>query len=146
MLRLAFPRLCLLIAGLLAAPLTHAQDAARELVVPQENVRYDYAQVLEVNPIYQVLRTTRMERRCPGDEDPQGKLSRVVGAVKGALTQKKDDADCRMVPVTRDSRRPIAFDVDYVYRGSKFRTRLAQDPGNRLRVRVSITPQPMAEP
>jgi uncharacterized protein YcfJ len=143
--RIPLALLCLSLAGLTAAPRAHAQDATREVVVPQENVRFDYAQVLEVNPVYQVLRTSRMERRCPGDEDPAGKLSRVVGAVKGALT-KRDEKECQMVPVTRDFRRPIAYDVDYVYKGSKFRTRLAQDPGNRLRVRVSITPQPMANP
>ena len=55
-------------------------------------------------------------------------------------------SNCRMAPVVREYRRAIAYDVDYAYKGSKFRTRLAQDPGNRLRVRVSITPQPMAGP
>lgn len=144
--RPAVALLCLSIAVLLAAPLAHAQDAVREVVVPQENVRFDYAQVLEVNPVYQVLRTTRMERRCPGDDDPADKLSRMVGAVKGALIKRDAEKDCQMLPVTRDFRRPIAYDVDYVYRGSRYRTRLAQDPGNRLRVRVSITPQPMGGP
>ena len=43
----------------------------------------------------------------------------------------------------REFRRAIAYDVDYVYKGSKFRTRMDRDPGNRLRVRVSITPQPL---
>jgi len=137
--------LCLSFAASLAAPAAHAQEPAREVVLPQENVRFDYAQVLEVSPVYQVLRTTRMERRCAGDDDPSGKLSRVVGAVKGALS-KRDEKDCQMVPVTRDFRRPIAYDVDYAYKGSRYRTRLAQDPGNRLRVRVSITPQPMSGP
>ena len=51
-------------------------------------------------------------------------------------------SNCRMAPVMREFRRPIAYDVDYVYKGSKFRTRMARDPGNRLRIRVSITPQP----
>jgi len=143
--RLPTALLCLSFAALHAAASANAQEPGREVVVPQENVRFDYAQVLDVNPVYQVLRTSRMERRCPGDEDPSGKLSRVVGAVKGALG-KRDDKDCQMVPVTRDFRRPIAYDVDYVYKGNRYRTRLAQDPGNRLRVRVSITPQPVADP
>jgi len=30
--------------------------------------------------------------------------------------------------------------VDYVYKGIKFRSRLPEDPGNRLKLRVSITP------
>ena len=154
MLRLALPCFCLSVAGLLAIPCAQAQDLPREMVVPVENVRYDYAQVLAVNPIYQTLRATRTERVC--DEKPASagsSLSKVVTAVRdrlGGTASKKDEreanlANCRMAPVMREYRRPIAYDVDYVYKGSKFRTRLAQDPGNRLRVRVSITPQPMPE-
>ena len=30
-----------------------------------------------------------------------------------------------MVPVEREFRRPIAYDVDYVYKGFKYRSRLA---------------------
>ena len=72
-------------------------------------------------------------------------LARVVGAVKERLGGSSEDEEfenCRMQPVAREFRRPIAYDVDYVYKGNKFRTRMARDPGNRLRVRVSITPQP----
>ena len=29
---------------------------------------------------------------------------------------------------------PIAYDVDYMYKGMKYRSRLPDDPGNRLRV------------
>ena len=45
-----------------------------------------------------------------------------------------------MVSVQREFRRPIAFDVDYMYKGMKYRSRLPHDPGNRLRIRVSVTP------
>jgi uncharacterized protein YcfJ len=152
MLRLASCCLPLLLAALLATPCAQAQDAARETVVPQENVRFDYAQVLEVSPVFQTLRATRMERVCDAKQ-ASGGLSKVVSAVKdrigGATTREEREAglsNCRQAPVVREYRRPIAYDVDYVYKGSKFRTRLAQDPGNRLRVRVSITPQPMADP
>ena len=153
MLRLASGRLPLLLAAFLATPCARAQDAARETVIPQENVRFDYAQVLEVSPIYQTLRATRMERVCDAKQASGGGLSKVVSAVKdrigGATTREEREAglsNCRVAPVVREYRRPIAYDVDYVYKGSKFRTRLAQDPGNRLRVRVSITPQPMPGP
>ena len=153
MLRLASGSLSLLLAALLATPCAQAQDAVRETVIPQENVRFDYAQVLEVAPVYQTLRATRMERVCDAKQGPGGGLSKVVSAVKdrigGATTREEREAglsNCREAPVVREYRRPIAYNVDYVYKGSKFRTRLAQDPGNRLRVRVSITPQPMAGP
>jgi uncharacterized protein YcfJ len=51
-----------------------------------------------------------------------------------------DASDCEMVQVEREFRRPIAYDVDYVYKGAKYRSRLPYDPGNRLRIRISVTP------
>jgi uncharacterized protein YcfJ len=78
-------------------------------------------------------------------------LSKIVGKVRSALDASDGEVDagrsdaaveCRMVPVQREFRRPIAFDVDYMYKGMKYRSRLADDPGNRLRVRVSVTPAP----
>lgn len=145
---------CLLapVFAALFASAARAQDPPPEVVIPQENVRYDYAQVLEVNAVYQTLRATSMERVCDAKrtEGNKGALTRVVDAVKGRLNgnttpeeRKAGLSNCRMAPVTREFRRPIAYDVDYVYKGSKFRTRMARDPGNRLRVRVSITPQPL---
>lgn len=134
------PCLLALAAGLPAS----AQDVGGEVTIPQENVRYDYAMVLDARPVYQTLRTTRMERRC-GDGQDEGRLARVVGVVKDAFggQGEQDASDCRIVPVSREYRRPIAYDVDYVYKGSRYRTRMDRDPGNRLRIRVSITPQPM---
>ncbi len=131
-------------AGLLACAAAFAQDPSREVVLPVENVRYDYAQVLAVRPVYQVLRTTGMERVCDGGSG--NPLSRVVTAVKDHLSGADKAAapvqNCRMEPVAREYRRAIAYDVDYMYRGSKFRTRMDADPGNRLRIRISITPRP----
>ena len=140
------PSLVVLVAGLLPVSGTvHAQDAADTgtVVIQPENVRMDFAQVMRVQPVYQTLRATRMEPRCPGDTTDAKGLSRIVGAVKGALARKPEPspADCEMVPVAREFRRPIAYDVDYVYRGMKYRSRLPYDPGNRLRVRVSVMPQ-----
>ena len=126
---------------------------AQESVVPKRSVRTGYAQVLRVEPVFQTLTATRMEQQCDGKvvapKDPPHGLSRIVGAVKDALTPNPDgeqeevaqsDPDCRLVPVEREFRRPIAYDVDYVYKGMKYRSRLPYDPGNRLRVQVSITP------
>ena len=172
MLRLALPCLCLSVAGLSAAPRAHAQDAGRETVVMQENVRYDYAQVLNVEPVFQTLRATRTEEHCEpvatrtlepvqvkGGEEEKGGLRRFWDSVKGIFIQAPEGDDgmeqaphgggntalltseCRIVEVGREFRRPIAYDVDYVYKGTKFRSRLPEDPGNRLKLRVSITPE-----
>ena len=100
--------------------------AAQEQLVPAEQVRYDYAQVLSVQPVYQVLNASTARERCrplPGS------------AVR----------ECREVRVPLEYRRPIAYDVDYTYRGVKYRSRIAQNPGRRLRIRIGITPMVSAE-
>ena len=142
----------LLMVALLAAAIA-SPVSAQETVIPKHNTRTGYAQVLRVEPVFQTLTATRMEQQCDGKvvapKDPPRGLSRIVGAVKDAFTPSPDGeaeeaapppADCRLVPVEREFRRPIAYDVDYVYKGMKSRTRLPYDPGNRLRVQVSITP------
>jgi len=149
---------CLAAALALAASPAFAQ----ETVVPKRNLRTGYAQVLRVEPVYQTLTATRMEQRCNGEavppaDKPHG-LSRIVGAVKDAFAGDDKPAaapaqpapavapdaaagqDCELVPVERQFRRPIAYDVDYVFRGMKYRSRLPYDPGNRLRVQVSVQP------
>ncbi|HET7656410.1 MAG TPA: hypothetical protein VFK18_05420 [Luteimonas sp.] len=121
--------------------------AAQETVVPKRNVRTGWAQVLRVDPVYQTLTATAMEEQCEGEEAEAERrgISRIVGAVKDALTRDEPPPaeprpGCRMVPVERQFRRPIAYDVDYVYRGQKYRSRLPYDPGNKLRVEVTIQP------
>lgn len=136
--------LSLLLSGICLAGSAHAQHTT---VIQAENVRYAYAQVLKVTPVFQTLTATRTEQRCEPDAaaDPDSKLSRVVGAVKDALRrnpgeQEPQASQCRQVPVVQEFRRPIAYDVDYTYRGAKYRSRLPEDPGNRLRIRVSVVP------
>src|SRR5690606_22516279 len=140
-----------------AAGAQEAQEDALPAPPPArqpENVRVEFAQVLRAEPVYQTLRATSMVERCEAStpvEDPDEAktgLARVIGAGKGALTSgptveevaPSAGGQCRMVPVEREFRRPIGYDVDYVHRGVKYRSRLPTDPGNRLRVRVSVTP------
>jgi uncharacterized protein YcfJ len=133
----------ILLLALVATP-TWAQD---NTVIQAENVRYAYAQVLRVSPVYQTLTATRIEQRCdqsPRPADENSRLSRMVGAFKDALSRERAEAEaeanCRAVSVEREFHRPIAYDVDYVYKGAKYRSRLPDDPGNRLRIRIGVTP------
>ncbi len=133
-LRSAFALSCLLLA---------APAVAQERVIPAENVRLDYAQVLSVEPVYQTLRATRTEQRCdevpvPKPERPvheESRWNKVVSSVRGWFGGE-DEADappvapptstvkvnCRVVPVEREFQRPIAYDVDYIYKGVKYRS------------------------
>lgn len=134
-----------LVAGAFAGAFAGTARAQQNTVIQAENVRFAYAQVLRVTPVYQILTATRLEQRCdqsPSPDSEGSRLSRVVGAVKGVLSRDEEDPDsnCRSIPVEREFRRPIAYDVDYTYKGAKYRSRLPEDPGNRLRIRVSVTP------
>ncbi len=140
-----------------------------------ENVSYGYAQVLRVDPIYDLVRTRQPEERCDGRTyrdggDPTGgtvigaivgaaignqvgkgdgrKAATVAGAVAGGAIGRSIDKNngsatrpgCRVVEVEREQRQVVGFDVEYQYKGEKYMSRLAYDPGNRLRVRVSVMP------
>ncbi|CAD1792389.1 MULTISPECIES: hypothetical protein [Xanthomonas] len=143
------------------APSAHAAETdPKNRVVVIENVKLDYAQVLNVEPVYQTLRATRIEEQCEAEPvapavpaEDEGRINRMVDSVKEMFSRRPEPAavpmavpptstrrNCRVVEVPREFRRPIAFDVDYVYKGTKYRSRLPEDPGNRLRIRVSVTP------
>lgn len=163
--------ICLL--GTACGPALAQESDLRNRVVIVENVRYDYAQVLNVEPVFQTLRASRTEEHCEPvstrtlapvqvkGEEEKGGFRRFWDSVRGMFSHQDADEqgmalapqaqgssgnaalltpECRIVEVGREFRRPIAYDVDYVYKGIKFRSRLPEDPGNRLKLRVSITP------
>ena len=76
------------------------------------------------------------------------KAATVVGAVAGGaighgIASRRAEAEargCRVVEVEREEVRVVGYDVEYMYKGEKYMSRLPFDPGNRLRIRVSVTP------
>jgi len=75
----------------------------------------------------------------------------VAGAVAGGVVGNQVAADsrpqyttqrrCRTVTGSAPGpRHVVAYDVEYRYRGEVFTSRLAYDPGDRMRVKVSVTP------
>ena len=71
----------------------------------------------------------------------------VVGGAVGHGVASQDDGyyegserHCRVVQDVAEERRIVAYDVQYRYRGDVYMSRLDYDPGERMRVRVSIVP------
>lgn len=55
-------------------------------------------------------------------------------------TYESTERRCRSVDQAREERRAVGYDVEYRYRGEVYMSRLDYDPGDRLRVRVSVAP------
>jgi uncharacterized protein YcfJ len=79
------------------------------------------------------------------------KAATVVGAVAGGAVgnnvsrgdgtaYSSTETRCRDVTSVSEQRRIMGYDVEYRYRGEVYNSRLAYDPGERLRVRVSVSP------
>ena len=147
---------------------------------------YDYAQVVDVQPIRRQVRVSEPVRECwnetsyasdgpfssnhvgstllggliggvVGNQIGSGRgrtVARVAGAIAGGaighrVSQNRLGSDYRSEQVTercevryRDSwdERIDGYDVTYQYGGREHTTRMAYDPGDRIRVRVDVRP------
>ncbi|MEX1826592.1 glycine zipper 2TM domain-containing protein [Luteibacter sp. CQ10] len=79
------------------------------------------------------------------------KAATVAGALAGGVvgnnvsrgddrTYEGTETRCRDVSTVSEQRRIAGYDVEYRYRGEVYVSRLNYDPGERLRVRVSVSP------
>jgi uncharacterized protein YcfJ len=71
----------------------------------------------------------------------------VVGGAVGNSAAHRNDADypdsvtrCDEVRAVSNERQLVGYDVEYRYRGEVYLSRLNYDPGERLRVRVAVSP------
>lgn len=136
------PTLAHAASACLAAGLLACAGVASGQSMQQENVRIEYGQVLRAEPVYETRHETWLEQQC--EDGNKRLLSRIAGAVKDVLKPDKNKPDdgCREVPVEREFRRLVGYDVDYTYKGSRYRSRMQDDPGNRVKLRVSVMPYP----
>lgn len=79
------------------------------------------------------------------------KAATVAGAVVGGMvgnhvasrndrTVRRSVTRCRQVNNVAQERRIVGYNVEYRYRGHVYSSRLSYDPGTRLRVKVTVTP------
>jgi len=119
----------LLPLALLAGPLAHAQAV-------EGTVHTEYAEVLRVEPVHLPAPPPHETVQCA----PMHPLE------PAAAPSTAPDPECiPLAPGQPASGPQVLYDVDYVLRGVKYRSRLPYDPGNRLQVRLSVTPMGPAE-
>ena len=71
-----------------------------------------------------------------------GAVGRDAGRRNGGVEREYESSEsrCQAVNVEREERRIAGYDVEYRLKGDVFFSRLAYDPGNKLRVRVAVSP------
>lgn len=115
----------------------------------RENVSYAYADVLRAVPTYEIIQVPEAREECAERADPDA----VPLSVDPAETAEGQDGsqalgtvasppvrDCRLVNVVREERRINGYDVEYRYKGLSYMSRMDYDPGNKLRIRVTVAP------
>jgi uncharacterized protein YcfJ len=151
--------------------------------------RYDFARVVDVQPIVRTVRVEVPERECWDEEryeEPRGHRDGLAGPmilgglIGGAIGTRIGDGDGRRaatvagaligsaighdVAARRQAERAAApprvytvercdvrythrveeridgYDVEYEYSGERYRTQLPYDPGDRIRIRVDVSP------
>ena len=141
-------------------------------------IRYEYAKVLDVTPVIEVVQVPRDERICqqemvrrrvPEHRSPapaicgsilggvigsqfgggSGKTAATIGGAVATHAQYRRyppryyDATqqvCRMERSWGSEERVVAWDVSWKYRGEVYQSRMHEPPGDRIPVRVSVSP------
>jgi uncharacterized protein YcfJ len=98
---------------------------------PTANTSYGYAQVLRVEPAYELRTVQTVDPECLRPERAPAPPGRAVGA-------------CR--PRSTPVRKLVGYDVEYTYKGDTYMSRLPYDPGSRLRIRIEVTPDDARAP
>lgn len=181
----------LLFASVLALlPAVQADDSYRR---DGRDAGYDYADVLEVEPLFRRVRTTVPRRECWDEEvtvrsrerdrrrgssvgsmiaggviggvighqfgsgsgnDAATAVGALVGSAIASNRGQRDDDEyayqervqlverCETRRETREEERPDGYRVTYMYAGREYTTRTATDPGDKLRIRITVTPSP----
>lgn len=88
-------------------PAYAAEPDPKNRVVVIENVKLDYAQVLNVEPVYQTLRATRIEEQCESEQavqaaaapsEDESRINRMVDSVKEMFSRRPEPAAPAAVP------------------------------------------------
>lgn len=148
---------------------------------------YESAQVIESNPIYQVVEVSSPEEQCweeeiaverysnrrssgtpvlvstiiggaIGNAVGHNKSNKRVGTVLGAvlghsigrdIIRRNEQSDireyetvqrCETVYQQRKEERLVGYQVTYLYNGEEYSVRTESDPGDEIRIRVSVQP------
>jgi len=118
---------------LLVATGLRAENSSRE------NVIFAYAQVLRADPVYERVLVTEQIERCDDNQSLRAR-DRFTRPPAENPADTLVEHGCHLVEEDREVNRLAGYDVEYRYRGDVFISRVAEDPGDRVRIRIAISP------
>lgn len=148
-------RVGVLLLSSLSMTAVQAQEQAYVDMVTQgnENVAYAYADVLRADPIYEVLRLDPKAPGCastlPGEPEVQGVIQHQGDAMLADEAERIDEvaseetiaaSRCVATDGLSDERRISGYNVEYRYKGQLYMSYMEYDPGNKLRIRITVAP------
>ena len=118
---------------MLPAAMAQAETSGRE------NVIFAYAQVLRADPVYERVLVTEQVERCDETQAQRSRdrFTRTPGQAPADTLVRRG---CLLVEEDREVNRLAGYDVEYRYRGDVFISRVPEDPGDRLRIRIAVSP------
>src|SRR5690625_2688569 len=116
------------------------------------HVHYAWDSVTRADPAHRSVQVASPQQSCQQQsvarrDDGDNTADTVLDAAVGDQVAGRDDrmiqdavTRCRQVQGVSQERRIVGYNVEYRYRGRVYNSRLGYDPGTRLRVRVTVTP------
>jgi hypothetical protein len=111
-----------------------------------EEVVYDYARVVWVEPLTEPATAPAPPRRCTTRPEGLGRLPDDAGSAGLAAAIRTEAARapaapaCEEAPDDHAARQIVGYRVGYRYGGEVYERTVRDRPGDRLRVRVSLQP------
>ena len=78
-----------------------------------------------------------VDRRRSGGQQSRATATTIARMPMAAIPRERH---CRSIDNGATQRHIVAYDVEYRYRGELYTSRMNYDPGDRIRVRISVTP------
>jgi hypothetical protein len=108
-----------------------------------ENVSFAYADVLRAIPTYEEAVAVPSECTVAETDDVADTDTDTVQSADHVLSLGLADATavtCHVDASAQQERRITGYEVEYRYRGEIYMSHMGYDPGDKLRIRISVAP------
>lgn len=123
----------------LGAGMAHGQAFVEMSTPGGENISYAYADVLRANPTYEVIRVAGVAEECNDPAAHNDPSENETGHVVTIGATSMNWSSCQAA-AGHEERRISGYEVEYRYKGQVYMSHMGYDPGNKLRIRITVAP------